>query len=82
MPAMIIRNLSDETHKALKQRAKLHGKSTEAEARAILGQAVQPREQVGLVTALAALGARFGGIDIDVEAVRRDAGPARAVDFE
>ncbi len=85
MHAMTIRNLPDETHRALKQRAKLHGKSTEAEVRAILEEAVkpvQPKKEVGLGTALAELGARFGGIDIDLEAVRRDSGPARAADFE
>lgn len=79
MHAMTIRNLPDETHRALKQRARLHGKSTEAEVRAILEEAVRPKEQVGLGTALAELGARLGGIDLDIT---RDPSPARAVDFE
>ena len=82
MHAMTIRNLPDETHRALKQRAKLHGKSTEAEVRAILEEAVRPQEQVGLGTALAELGARFGGIEIDLDAVRRDSPPARAASFD
>ena len=36
MPAVTIRNLSDETHRALKVRAAHHSRSTEAEMRAIL----------------------------------------------
>ncbi len=79
MRAITIRNLPDETHRALKQRAMLHGKSTEAEVRAILEEAVRPKEQVGLGTALAELGARFGGIELDIT---RDPSPARAADFE
>ena len=37
MAAVTIRNLSDETHRALKVRATPHNRSTEAEIRAILG---------------------------------------------
>ena len=33
MPAVTIRNLPEETHRAIKARAKLHNKSTEAEIR-------------------------------------------------
>ena len=40
MAAVTIRNLTDETHRALKQRAAHHGRSTEAEIRAILEDAV------------------------------------------
>ena len=72
MHAMTIRNLPDETHQALKQRAKLHGKSTEAEVRAIL-------EEVGLGAALHEFAMQFGGIDLDIT---RDKTPARAADFE
>ena len=79
MHAMTIRNLPDETHRALKQRAKLHGKSTEAEVRAILEEAVQPQKEVGLGTLLAELGARFGGVELDIT---RDPSPARAANFD
>ena len=82
MHAMTIRNLPDETHRALKQRAKLHGKSTEAEVRAILEEAVrpvQPKKEVGLGTALHEFAMQFGGIDLDIT---RDKTPARAADFE
>ena len=79
MHAMTIRNLPDETHRALKQRAVLHGKSTEAEVRAILEEAVRPKEQVGLGTALHEFAMQFGGVELDIE---RDPAPARAADFE
>ena len=41
MPAVVIRNLSPETHAALKRRAKKRGVSTSAEIRAILDEAAQ-----------------------------------------
>ncbi len=82
MRAMTIRKIPDETHRALQQQAMLHGKSTEAEVRAILEEAVRPKKEVGLGTALAELGARFGGIEIDLDEVRRDAHPARAASFD
>ncbi len=78
MAAVTIRKIPDETHRALKHRAALHGKSTEAEIRAILEEAVRPEEHFKLGSALAALGRRFGGIDLDIT---RDQTPARAADF-
>ena len=42
MAAIVIRNLSPETHRALQARAARHGRSTEAEARTILDEAVRP----------------------------------------
>jgi len=47
MPAVTIRNLSEETHRALKRRAKLHGSSTEGEIRLILEEAVRPQVKIG-----------------------------------
>jgi plasmid stability protein len=40
MPAVVIRNISAETHRALKQRAREKGISTEAEIRSLLDEAV------------------------------------------
>ena len=51
MPAVTIRSLSDETHRALKVRAAQHNRSTEAEMRAILEAAVRPED--GCVSARA-----------------------------
>ena len=48
MAAIVIRNLSPETHRALQARAARHGRSTEAEARTILDEAVRPTARVKL----------------------------------
>jgi hypothetical protein len=42
MSSITIRNLPEETHRALRLRATLAGRSTEAEVRAILEQAARP----------------------------------------
>lgn len=84
MPAVTIRNLSQETHRALKARAARHGRSTEAEMRDILDAAVRPAERVRLGTALADLSRRVGLTNADVEALERvrDRTPAEPIGFE
>ncbi len=77
MAVITVRNLPEETARALKARAARSGRSTEAEVREILNAAVQP--PVGLGTALAALGKRVGGFDLSR---RRKRSPARAASFE
>jgi len=77
LAVITVRNLPEETARALKARAARSGRSTEAEVREILNAAVQPR--VGLRTALAALGKRVGGIDLSR---RRKRSPARAASVE
>jgi antitoxin FitA len=77
MSAIVVRNLPEETHRALRARAKLHARSTEAEVRAILAEAVQLKE--GLGTRLATLARSAGGVDIDFP---RTKGKARAASFE
>ncbi len=65
MTAVVIRNLPDATHRALKRRAKAHGRSTEAEIREILQRAVDtPR--MGLGSKLAAFAQKYGGIELDI----------------
>lgn len=59
MPAVTIRNLSEETHRALKCRADLNGNSTEAEIRAILDDAVRPASRIKVGTELAKFGKDF-----------------------
>ncbi|MBN9072454.1 MAG: plasmid stabilization protein, partial [Rhizobiales bacterium] len=56
MPSLTIRNLSAETHRALKIRAARHGRSTEAEVRDILDQAARPEDRVRLGSLLAEIG--------------------------
>jgi len=53
MKNVTIRNLSDEVHRAIRQRAAAHERSIEAEMRAILTDAVQPAERVKLGSRLA-----------------------------
>ncbi len=78
MAAVTIRNLPDETHRALKARAARNGRSTEAEIREILGEAVKPRAHEGLGDLLARVGAGVGGVELDV---MRDAAEAEAPDL-
>ena len=79
MPSLNVRNLSDQTHKALRIRAAQHGRSVEAEIRVILDNAVNPRETIGLGSMLTAIGRDFGGVDIDIA---RDKTPAEPAKFE
>jgi plasmid stability protein len=67
MAAVTIRNLPDETHRALKVRAARNGRSTEAEIRDIIEAAVRPPSRVKLGTLLAQIGARAGLSDQDLE---------------
>ncbi|GFO83387.1 MAG: putative plasmid stability protein y4jJ [Methyloceanibacter sp.] len=84
MPAVTIRNLSDETHRALKLRAAHHGRSAEAEMRDILEAAVRPAERLRLGSALSALSREAGLTNADFEALEqaRDKTPATPMSFE
>lgn len=75
MSSVIVRNLPDATHRALKLRAAGHGRSTEAEIRLILEAAVAPK--LGLGTALAAIGRSLGGVELDLQRDQRPVEPAR-----
>jgi plasmid stability protein len=79
MPALNVRGLSEETHRALRLRAAEHGRSTEAEVRAILDEAVSPKERIGLGSMLLAIGRDFGGVDLAIE---RDPLPPEPALFE
>lgn len=65
MPNVIALKISEETHRALRQRAALNARSTEAEIREILDATVRPEKRLKIGSELAALGKRFGGLDID-----------------
>ena len=58
MAVLTVRNVPDEVHRALRVRAALRGRSTEAEVRAILHEAVLPEGRVGLGSLLSAVGRR------------------------
>lgn len=84
MPAVTIRNLSEETHRALKLRAAHHGRSAEAEIRAILEAAVRPSNRLRLGSALSVLSQEAGLSNADVEALKqgRDCTPATPMSFK
>ncbi|KAB0677975.1 FitA-like ribbon-helix-helix domain-containing protein [Aureimonas leprariae] len=84
MPAVTIRNLSEEAHRALKVRAAHHGRSTEAEMRDILEATVRPANRVRLGSALSALSQRAGLTNADFDALdqTRDRRPADPMAFE
>ena len=84
MPAVTIRNLPEETHRALKVRAAQHGRSTEAEIREILTSVAKPDTRVRLGDALAALGREIGLIDQDFAVFEqvRDKTPAEPLKFK
>lgn len=79
MAVVTVRNLPDATHRALKLRAAQHGRSTEAEIREILEDAVRPATRIKIGSELAAFGERFGEPDIDVT---RDQTPTEPARFE
>ena len=77
MAALSIRDLDDKVRERLRVRAAEHGRSMEAEIRAILTDAVgAPTDRPGLAQALLARFAELGGVDLEVPA--RSAGPRAA----
>lgn len=84
MAAVTIRNISDETHRALRARAAHHGRSTEAEIRDILEAAVRPSGRVKLGSLLAAIGrdAELSNSDVEALQQQRDMTPAEPMTFE
>lgn len=79
MASVTVRNLPVETHRALRMRAALHGRSTEAEIRAILENVVRPDDRVKLGSLLAEIGREIGGVDLEIE---RDKIPAEPTSLE
>jgi plasmid stability protein len=67
MGTLTIRQLDERTHARLRGRAAEHGRSVEAEVRAILDAAVNLPEQ-NLLVSLHASMAEVGGVDLGVPA--------------
>ena len=64
---MSIRNLDERVKERLRVRAARHGRSMEAEARAILTDAVsEPGEATGLFPAILDRFAELGGVELDL----------------
>lgn len=79
MSSITVRNLPEETHRALRVRAAMAGRSTEAEVRAILESVARPECRIKLGSLLADIGHQAGGIELDIE---RDRTPAEPLSFE
>lgn len=65
MSTLTIRQLSEHTHARLRTRAARHGRSVEAEVRAILDAAVDSPEE-NILLALHGSCAEVGGVDLDL----------------
>jgi len=77
MPAVLVRNLPTAVHRALKLRAARNARSTEAEIRVILEEAVTPQTRIKIGSELAAFGRRYGGIELNYKRDRRPIEPAK-----
>jgi antitoxin FitA len=84
MAMLTVRNVPAAVHRALKLRAARHGRSTEAEVRAILEEAMKPSGSLKLGTLLAAVGRRANVTEEEVTTFEhvREKRPARRVSFE
>jgi plasmid stability protein len=83
MAMLTVRNLPEEVHRALRVRAARHGRSTEAEVRAILEQAVRPDARLRLGSLLAEIGRRAQLTDDEAARLAaRDTTPAQPLAFE
>lgn len=71
MAMLTVRNLPDDVHRALRAQAVRHGRSTEAEVREILANAVPPQARVGLGDALDEPGRKPGLTDADCTALEQ-----------
>lgn len=79
MASITVRNIKEEIHRALRVKAATHGRSTEAEIRIILENAVRSSGRIKLGSLLAEIGREVGGVDLEIE---RDKTPAEPMSFE
>lgn len=85
MASITIRNVPDAVHRALRVRAAQHGRSTEAEIRAILEQAAKPEGRMRLGSLLTSIAREAGGLtgtEADGFDRLRDRTPAEPIRFE
>ena len=80
MANLTVRNLSDETHRALRLRAARHGRSTEAEVRIILEETVLPPGRLKIGSEIHRIAREIGGMD-DFE-IARERSEIKGPDFE
>ena len=78
MPQIIVRQLPDEVHRALKAQASEHGRSTEAEARDIIARAVLPDARPKAGDLLCDV---WRGADMSEVMFERDKSPHQPISF-
>ena len=82
MPLLIVRNLPDEVHRALRVRAALRSRSVEAEIRSILEETVLPEGRTKLGLLLTDIGQRVGLTEEEfAQFTQRDSAEAQPVDL-
>jgi plasmid stability protein len=79
MPQIIVRQLPDVVHRALKVRAVAHGRSTEAEVRDIIARAVLPEARPKAGDLLSEI---WNGADVSGVTFERDKTPHDPLTFE
>ncbi|RKF17746.1 plasmid stabilization protein [Altericroceibacterium spongiae] len=84
MPALTVRNLPEDVHRALKALAVKNGNSTEAQVREILAAAVNPQGRLRVGEALWNLGREIGLADDEAAELEasRDRTPAAPMSFD
>lgn len=65
MPSLTIRNVPEDVHRAIRVRAALHDRSTEAELRDILEKAAKPEGRLMLGSLLVSIAREAGGLTKD-----------------
>ena len=80
MPNLTVRNLPEETHRALRMRAARHGRSTEAEIRAILEETVRPAGRLKIGSEIHRIAQQIGSMD-DLQIPHRQSA-IRGADFQ
>ena len=80
MPTVTVRNLPEETHRALRVRAARHGRSTEAEIRDILEETVRPPQRLKIGSEIHRIASEIGSMD-DLQ-ISLGRSQIRGVDFE
>ena len=81
MAQLLVRNLEEDVKTKLQLRAKKHGRSTEAEVREILRDAVKSDPQLGLGSRIAAIFAD-GGLKEHEDIPEQRGYPAEPFDFD
>jgi len=83
MATLTVRNLPDEVHRALRVLAASHNRSTEAEVRAILEEAVKPGGRLSLGSLLVDIGRQVRLTDEEIDLInQRDRTAPRESSFE